>query len=35
MKKKVYKFFEDILVYILGGFIYSAAVTMLISPNEI
>ena len=34
-EKKVYKFFEDILVYILGGFIYSAAVTMLISPNEI
>ena len=35
MNKKVYKIFGDILVYILGGFIYSAAVTMLISPNEI
>lgn len=35
MNKKVYKIFGDILFYIMGGFIYSAAVTMLISPNEI
>lgn len=33
--KRVYKIFGDVFFYILGGFIYSVAVTMLISPNEI
>ncbi len=35
MKKQAMHFATDILVYFTGCFIYSAAVTMLITPNEI
>lgn len=35
MKKKALKFGKDIIFYLIGSFIYSSAVTMLISPNKI
>ena len=35
MKKKITDFAVDILLYIVGGAIYSSAVTMLVSANEI
>jgi len=35
VNKKLKKFLIDILIYILGSFIYAVAVTTLISANQI